>query len=111
MRKLRRWEIQTAILGLALLMGAVAAGIRFPIPDMADVQAQLREAARTPEGMVYVPGGAYLEGSNEADADEDVRPQRRVFVPAFYIDRTEVTNAEFKRVHRTPFHRERQSCR
>lgn len=55
------------------------------------------ERAATPEGMVYVPGGYFQMGTNDEDADEDVRPQRRVFVPAFYMDRTEVTNREYKR--------------
>jgi formylglycine-generating enzyme required for sulfatase activity len=36
-------------------------------------------------------------GTDDSDADEDIRPQRRVFVSSFYIDRTEVTNREYKR--------------
>lgn len=44
-------------------------------------------------------------GSDDAEADADVKPQRKQHVEAFYIDLTEVTNAEFKRVfseHRYP---------
>jgi formylglycine-generating enzyme required for sulfatase activity len=52
---------------------------------------------RTPPGMVYVPAGSFLLGTDDPDADEDARPPRRVFVPAFYIDRNEVTNAAFQR--------------
>jgi formylglycine-generating enzyme required for sulfatase activity len=47
--------------------------------------------------MVYVPGGECLLGSDDEDADEDARPARRAFVAPFYIDRTEVTNEEFRR--------------
>lgn len=47
--------------------------------------------------MVYVPGSDCLLGTNDPDADEDVQPQRRDFVPSFYMDRREVTNAEFRR--------------
>lgn len=47
--------------------------------------------------MVYVPGGDCLLGSDDADADDDIRPQRHANVPSFYMDRTEVTNAAFKR--------------
>ena len=36
-------------------------------------------------------------GSDDPDTDEERRPQQRRFVPDFYIDRLEVTNAEFKR--------------
>jgi formylglycine-generating enzyme required for sulfatase activity len=47
--------------------------------------------------MVYVPGGECLLGTDDADAEEDARPPRRAFVAAFYLDQTEVTNAEFRR--------------
>src|SRR5690349_18565542 len=47
--------------------------------------------------MVYVPGDWCYIGSDDADADEDTRPMRRIFITSFYIDRTEVTNAQYKR--------------
>jgi iron(II)-dependent oxidoreductase len=43
--------------------------------------------------MVRVPGGVFLMGSN--DGPEDERPQHRVDVGEFFIDRTPVTNAQF----------------
>ncbi len=57
------------------------------------------ERARTPPGMVYVPGGVFLQGSNDKEetASGDTLPRGRVFVPSFYLDRTEVTNREFAR--------------
>jgi formylglycine-generating enzyme required for sulfatase activity len=36
-------------------------------------------------------------GSNDSDAEPDARPKRRVYLPSFYLGRTEVTNAEFHR--------------
>jgi len=59
---------------------------------------QERERAATPDRMVYIPGGPCLIGSNDADADDDVKPQRTVFVPSFYMDRTEVTNDAYTRL-------------
>ncbi|HOK88971.1 MAG TPA: SUMF1/EgtB/PvdO family nonheme iron enzyme [Candidatus Hydrogenedentes bacterium] len=50
----------------------------------------------TPQGMVYVPGGEFIMGSDEKAPDE--RPKRVIQLKAFYIDRFEVTNEEFKRV-------------
>lgn len=50
----------------------------------------------TPPGMVLVPAGEFIMGENERAPDE--APKRKVFVPAFYIDKYEVTNEEFKRV-------------
>lgn len=44
-------------------------------------------------GMVLVPGGSFEPGSVQGYPDE--RPAGRVTVEAFWIDRTEVTNAQF----------------
>ncbi len=46
-----------------------------------------------PEGMVLVPAGEFLMGSDEGGADE--APAHRVQVSAFYVDQYEVTNAQF----------------
>lgn len=54
-----------------------------------------KEKAATPPGMAYVPAGEAILGTDDPDVDEDAHPARRVFLPAFYIDKTEVTNAEF----------------
>jgi iron(II)-dependent oxidoreductase len=47
-----------------------------------------------PPEMVLVPVGEFIMGSEVGDEDE--RPVRHVSLPAFYIDRCEVSNAEFK---------------
>ncbi|MCY1723228.1 formylglycine-generating enzyme family protein [Prolixibacteraceae bacterium Z1-6] len=47
------------------------------------------------DGMVYVPAGEFVMGSNIGDRDEG--PQQKVYVEAFYIDRFEVTNREYAR--------------
>lgn len=52
-------------------------------------------AAEAPEGMVLVAAGPYLIGSNAGNVDE--RPAHRAKLPAFFIDRTEVTVAEYAR--------------
>ena len=49
-----------------------------------------------PEGMVLIPAGEFQIGSNDAEADDDEQPVRTVYVDAFYMDETEVTNAQFK---------------
>lgn len=46
-----------------------------------------------PAGMVLVPAGPFLMGSEEGREDE--APLREVYLDAFYIDRYEVTNAEY----------------
>ncbi len=47
-----------------------------------------------PAGMVYVPAGPFLMGSNVGDADES--PQHIATTGAYFIDKYEVSNAEFK---------------
>ena len=49
-----------------------------------------------PEGMVLIPEGEFQIGSNDGEADDDEQPMRTVYVDAFYMDETEVTNAQFK---------------
>lgn len=44
--------------------------------------------------MVFVPAGVFPMGSNQGDVDE--RPVHDTFLDAFWIDRYEVTNAQFK---------------
>jgi len=48
--------------------------------------------------MVYVPAGEFLMGSaeNDADAVDREKPQHTVYLDAFWIDRTEVTVAQFR---------------
>jgi formylglycine-generating enzyme required for sulfatase activity len=47
-----------------------------------------------PEGMVAVSAGAYTIGRDGADPLE--QPEHKVDLPAFFIDRAEVTNAAYK---------------
>jgi len=55
------------------------------------------------EGMVWIPGGEFSMGANDPPdmdevgmkATEDARPIHRVYVDAFFMDKTDVTNAQF----------------
>ena len=64
--------------------------------------------AAAPPGMVLIPGGTFLMGSNLGEDGE--KPEHAVKLNAFYIDRTEVTNRDYKayvdiaRVSRLPDH-------
>lgn len=52
----------------------------------------------TPPGMVYIPGGKFWTGSERYSSDPDVGPLRQVHVDPFFIDLTEVSNAQVQRV-------------
>ena len=49
-----------------------------------------------PEGMVLIPAGTFEMGSEDENADDDEQPVHTVHLDAFYMDRYEVTNAQFK---------------
>lgn len=57
------------------------------------------EDINTPKGMVWVSGKTFLLGAKEGDqfAMPREKPAHEVAVDGFFIDVTEVTNAEFKR--------------
>ena len=46
--------------------------------------------------MVLIPAGEFQMGSNNGERDE--KPVHTVYLDAFYIDKHEVTVAEYKRV-------------
>jgi len=56
-----------------------------------------------PDGMLWIPGGEFSMGANDPPdmdevgmkATEDARPIHRVYVDGFFMDKTDVTNAEF----------------
>ena len=48
-----------------------------------------------PKGMVRIPAGEFLMGSNSQMAKPNERPAHKVHVDAFWIDQTDVTNAQF----------------
>lgn len=58
-------------------------------------------------GMVYIPAGEFIMGSNDRWDDES--PEHIALTEAFYIDLYEVTNAKYKEFveatgHEAPFH-------
>lgn len=50
-----------------------------------------------PAGMVWVPGGQFTMGSDTPDARPDERPLHPVKVSPFWMDATDVTNAQFRK--------------
>ena len=67
------------------------------------VENRERPPGPSPKGMVWIPGGEYSMGANDPpDMDDvgmtatlDARPIHRVYVDGFYMDKTDVTNAQF----------------
>ena len=57
--------------------------------------------APIPPGMVKVPAGWFVMGSERGNNDE--KPRRRVYLDAFYIDKYPVTNSRFRRFGRPDY--------
>ena len=49
------------------------------------------------QGMALIPAGTFNMGGDNDQADRDEFPKHKVTVHSFYIDVTEVTNAQFKK--------------
>jgi formylglycine-generating enzyme required for sulfatase activity len=49
--------------------------------------------------MVFIPAGEFIMGSADSDsrASDDEKPQHKVYLDGFWIDKTEVTNAQYKK--------------
>jgi sulfatase modifying factor 1 len=64
-------------------------------------------SGKAPTGMVWIPGGEFSMGAQDPpdmehdhigmQATHDSRPIHRVYVDGFWMDKTDVTNAEFAR--------------
>ena len=103
------WAICVAVVGVAALMAysrdeltahaSSSSGNAFA-PTVAT---HSHAPADAPEGMVWIPGGEFSMGANDPpDMDEvgmrstqDARPIHRVYVDGFFMDKTDVTNAQF----------------
>lgn len=49
-----------------------------------------------PAGMVWIPGGEFMMGSDNKDSRADEKPVHKVKVDGFWMDATPVTNRQFK---------------
>jgi formylglycine-generating enzyme required for sulfatase activity len=75
---------------LMLLLAAAGFVIAFGATSFWDAP------AGAPPGMVWVPGGEFTMGSDDPDALPAERPAHRVRVDGFWMDQTDVTNAQFR---------------
>jgi formylglycine-generating enzyme len=51
----------------------------------------------TTDNMVWIEGGEFMMGAGDEEGREDEYPQHTVRVNGFWMDKTEVTNAQFKK--------------
>src|SRR5262245_53464519 len=83
--------------------GAPVASTAAPPPTFAPTIGNTTQSPAALPGMVWIPGGEVSMGANDPpdmdtvgmQATEDARPIHRVYVDGFFMDTTDVTNAQF----------------
>jgi formylglycine-generating enzyme required for sulfatase activity len=81
----------TVLVAIVVLSGAAGSAYARPPAD-----ARSTDSVRPAPGMVFIRGGEFTMGSSDP-MFADAQPAHRVRVKSFWIDATEVTNAEFER--------------
>ncbi len=83
----------TKIVAISIGVVSLAATVAFmkprPVKDT-------RVVTPDQNGMVLIPGGVFLMGTDDAESYDHERPAHRVQVARFWMDKTEVTNRQFK---------------
>jgi len=65
-----------------------------PPAELGEAQVNARDAPEAaPDNMVWIPGGIFYMGSDQFD---DAQPIHKVEVGGFWMDRTEVSNVQFR---------------
>ena len=115
----RIWRYVAGVLGVGLLISIILLLMRSNTPEQSAVQPSTPEQSvmqpSTPEQsavqpntleqpavhiigeVALIPAGEFQMGGRDGDAESDEQPVHTVYVDAFYIDKYEVTNAQYKK--------------
>jgi formylglycine-generating enzyme len=105
-RTIRLLSAAAGLTCLCLAVNAQQATMNHAASDFRPtVENKWKPAGPAPAGMVWIPGGEFSMGAADSPSDgrvgmqatEDSRPIHRVYVDGFYMDKTDVTNAQFAR--------------
>lgn len=77
-----------------LIFGLAAFGVTFYLSRPKN--REVSHPPLNPVGMVWIPGGEFTMGTDSKLGWPDEKPAHRVRVDGFWIDETEVTNAQFQ---------------
>src|SRR6516162_4435874 len=99
------WQGAQLALLLCGLLGVASAllisGRTMPRPDAGATNSnrtsERQAGGKAPPGMVWIPGGTFLMGTNDKESFPNERPAHLVQVYGFWMDEHDVTNAEFAR--------------
>ena len=91
--RMSRLSCVPTLLALACLVLINESGSASPTKETPQINASNVSAT---QGMVLIPGGQFMMGSDKQLSRPDEKPAHWVKVDPFWIDTTEVTNAQFK---------------
>ncbi|HMG94109.1 MAG TPA: formylglycine-generating enzyme family protein [Chryseolinea sp.] len=80
-----------------IILGCDASKDGKPGGDLAGNSNGSHNDKSNPPGMVWIPGGEFTMGTDDPESYQYERPAHRVRVDGFWMDVTEVTNADFKK--------------
>ncbi|WP_225895254.1 ergothioneine biosynthesis protein EgtB [Leptolyngbya sp. NIES-2104] len=83
--------IVLALVGLRTAIGA--GGSPLNLPRVGDFE--LKDA-QSRGGMVLIPAGSFVQGSDAIEAQDNERPAHEIYLEDYWIDRHPVTNAEYR---------------
>ena len=86
-------RIKVAVLVLVVLTSVVLASSAQQ--ESASQASGFQPRASDHPGMVWIPGGEFEQGGDNDQAADDEYPKHKVTLKGFWIDATEVTNAQF----------------
>ena len=91
--------IASAVIAMALVLGIGFGSTRLfgktAVPAAPHIVAG--DGVNGPKGMMWVPGGEFLMGSDSKLAQANEQPAHEVRVHGFWMDQHHVTNAEFRK--------------
>lgn len=87
-----RWKLG---LGIVSIIIAISCGVNSYFMWYSSHHILLGDGKTGPVGMIWLPGGEFLMGSNTRYATWNEKPTHRVRLDGFWIDQTDVTNAQF----------------
>ena len=88
-QSIRIWRYVAGVLGVGLLIAIVLLMMQSSTPE--------QPAVHTIGDIALIPAGEFEMGGNASNAESDEKPAHTVDVEAFYIDKYEVTNVQYKK--------------
>ena len=98
-QSVRIWRYVAGILGMGLLISIILLLMHSNTPEQPAVQPSTPEqpVVHIIGEVALIPAGEFQMGGSDGDAESDEQPVHTVYVDAFYIDKYEVTNAQYKK--------------